>query len=127
MNENKNSIILRKSNGKFIIAYGMDAIILNYLFGYKIVENKKVVFPNTSLDKVTNKLDELNISYQIISIDSNPIVKDFASNNKYKEIYNSSMEKISFNQKLDMIIEKIKEADSEKIDELIEVITKCLE
>lgn len=88
---------------------------------------KKVVFPNTSLDKVTNKLDELNISYQIISIDSNPIVKDFASNNKYKEIYNSSMEKISFNQKLDMIIEKIKEADSEKIDELIEVITKCLE
>jgi hypothetical protein len=44
MNENKNSIILRKSNGKFIIAYGMDAIILNYLFGYKIVENKKSCF-----------------------------------------------------------------------------------
>ena len=56
MNNNKNYIVFYKNNFKFITVYGKDAIIMNYLFGYKIIDNNKVGFPNTTLDKIKLKI-----------------------------------------------------------------------
>ena len=50
-----------------------NAYILNYLFDYKILKNRKVGFPDNALNKITDKLNELKIQYQIIYDDRDPI------------------------------------------------------
>ena len=48
--------------GNFYHTYDDDSMIINYLFKYKIIDNK-VGFPIKSLDKVINKLLKSNINY----------------------------------------------------------------
>ena len=67
--ETQKYIIITQSSGKFFEVYGYDAFILSYLFGYKIIQNGKTYkcgFPDSSITKITNKLSDLKISYQII-------------------------------------------------------------
>ena len=57
------SIILRKVGGFYQI-FNDDALIINYFFNYKIV-NYKYGFPISTLNKVTEKLEENTINYII--------------------------------------------------------------
>lgn len=73
-------IIITQSSGKFFEVYGYDAFMFGYLFDYKVLQNGKTYkcgFPDSSITKITNKLSDLKISYQIIYRGRNPFVKDF--------------------------------------------------
>ena len=82
--EEKTILVLYKDNSKFYKATGKDALILNYLCDYKIINNK-VGFPDNTINKVLDILDENEISYQIIYVDKNPKVCNY-TNNKYSEV-----------------------------------------
>ena len=51
------TLIVRQTSGIFFETYDNDAIILNYLFNYKITGSNRVGFPNTALSKVINTLE----------------------------------------------------------------------
>ena len=82
--EYNNTLIMIKV-GNFYHIYDDDSIIMNYLFKYKIIDNK-VGFPLKSLDKVIKKLSKSNINY---FIDENNY--KLFDNNNYLEILNKSM------------------------------------
>lgn len=124
---NKNFLILYKNNGKFYNVYGDDAYILNYLFGYKVLDNNKCGFPDNVINKVINKLDEKHISYQIIEINKDPVIKDYKKLNKYTNILKESLANITKKEQIDRLIEKIKSASPDTIDKIMDCIEKCLE
>ena len=71
----KNSINIIETNKMFYDVYEIDAYIINMLLGYKVLDNKKVGFPTSVLNKVINTLEENHINYNII--------KDFKNRNNY--------------------------------------------
>ena len=117
--EAKTILVLYKDNSKFYKASGKDAIILNYLFDYKIINNK-VGFPDNVIDNVLNKLNENEISYQIVYVDKNPLIKDFA-NNRYCEILEFAMNK---QRKSELINEIITYLNGYSVSELEELLKK---
>ena len=48
---------------------------MNYLFGYKILIDGKVCFPESALIKVINTIEDKKIDYQIINKDGNDVIK----------------------------------------------------
>ena len=50
--------------GSFYVTFSKDAIVLNYLFSYQI-NNGKLGFPISTLEKVCTNLKEKNISFYI--------------------------------------------------------------
>ena len=71
------SIILRKVGG-FYQTFDNDALIISYLFDYKI-NNYRCGFPIGALNKVINVLEEKNINYIIKSDEE--VEKDFKRKN----------------------------------------------
>ena len=60
--ETQKYVIINQSSGKFFEVYVYDAFIFNYLFDYKIIQAGKTYkcgFPDSSLVKITNKLNDL--------------------------------------------------------------------
>ena len=125
-NDNKNIFILYKNEGKFYSAYGIDAYILNYFFNYKIINDNKVGFPDNTIDKVINKLEENKISYQIIYHDKDPIIKDYKKLNKYSNYVSKVKETLELNKQIDMIIDKIKFLDKKGLKEVIKILDSCI-
>ena len=74
-NVGKKYLILYKNSEKFYNVYQDDSYILNYLFGYKVLDKRKSGFPDSAITKVKNMLEEKKISYQIIYDDKAPYVK----------------------------------------------------
>ena len=50
----KTCLVLYKNHGKFYKARGMDAYIMNMIFGYKVLNGDVCGFPDTTLNKVIN-------------------------------------------------------------------------
>ena len=90
--EYKECLVLIK-NGSFYITFCDDALILNYLFNYKVINNK-VGFPISNLDKVLSKLDSNNISYYI--------------DDNYNNILYNAKTNYFNNTNLDLLIDEIK-------------------
>ena len=103
-----------------------DAYILNYLFDYKILENRKVGFPDNALNKITDKLNELKIQYQIIYDDRDPIIKR-QPKNTYAYYLEQAKKKIDKNTKAISLINKIENADDETFDRLMSVLDEFFE
>lgn len=84
MRKEKDYVNLVKGIGKFYNVYNDDAIIISYLMGYKVRENKTCGFPDNALNKVINKLEDKKISYIVTmsrkSIDN---IKSGIKRNKY--------------------------------------------
>ncbi len=94
---------------------------MNNLFNYKIIEGNKVGFPKTALLKITQKLDELKISYEITQIGEDVKRKLYKQNN-YDKYYDEAKEKISFENKLELALKKLefmKQSDVLKVIEFI--------
>lgn len=79
--------------GSFYHAYGKDAIILSYLFNYKIKIQENIYtcgFPLASYKKVISKLEDKKINYLMVDRRNN-YEKDEENDNKnlntYEEIY----------------------------------------
>lgn len=121
----KDVLVLYKNTGKFHNALGIDAYILNYYFGYRVLNNKKAGFPESAFEKVIQKLEENKISYQVIYTDKNPLIKNYKKLNRYNDIVKKVREQIDLNERIDLVIEKIKSADHEKVLAIIERIEAC--
>lgn len=91
-----NTLVIIKV-GNFYHIYDEDAIIMFYLFKYKINDNK-VGFPIRSLDKVINKLTKNSINYYIDESNS----KCF-DNNNYLELLDKSKLYYELNLEIDDI------------------------
>ena len=48
---------------------------MNTLFGYKVLKGDVSGFPDTSINKVVNILEDAKISYQIIDVDKNLVIR----------------------------------------------------
>lgn len=126
-NVGKKYLIIYKNSGKFYNVYKDDAYILNYLFGYKVLDKRKSGFPDSAITKVTNMLEEKKISYQIIYDDKDPFVKNYRNLNCYEEYMKKAMDKIDIKERMEVLENKIKGLDNEKLKKIIEAIELCLE
>jgi len=109
----KETLILIHS-GNFFYTFLEDATLMNYLFGYKLVDNK-VGFPISILDRIKSKLNSLKIDYVIIKNDDYYLntFNEFNNYNKIKKEADIVFEK---KEKLNGLYEKIeKKVD---VDEL---------
>ena len=104
----------------------MDAYIMNMIFGYKVLNGDVCGFPDTTLNKVLNTLNDSKISYQIIDVDKDPVIKDFGKINSYSKYLQKALESIdkkSNNAKEFLILTKYKEFIN-ILDDVIENIPK---
>lgn len=109
--------------GVFYNCYGKDAIIINYLFGYKIIKNNQCGFPINTLIKVINKLEEKKINYQIITKDANPIIKDYGKRNNYNIVLSKAVDYTNFKNKVEWLKTKIDDIqDINKLNKILELL-----
>ena len=123
-------IIITQSSGKFFEVYDYDAFMFNYLFDYKILQNGKTYkcgFPDSSITKITNKLSDLKISYQIIYRERNPHVKDFKKINQYSKYKLIALQKLDVKEIMDALVEKVKSLNEEQAKKVMLELEKCLE
>ena len=116
MDEEKKYLVIRKNKGKFCTVYGDDANIISSLFDYKILNNNKVDFPESVLNKVINTLEDNKISYMVMYIDKDPLVKDFKKLNNYEVYKNKVIKKLDYVDKVNKIIDKIKNMNEEEFE-----------
>ena len=84
--------------GIFYVAYGKDAYIVSYLFGYKIkpVDSTNYAssgFPVGSINKIKSALESRKINYVLLNKSDNYEVEEFDDNkdlNRYEEIYDKA-------------------------------------
>ena len=119
----KEYVILFKS-GSFYISFDEDSIILNKLFNYKIINlknNIKIWFPLGNIDIVLNKLENLKINY--IIIDNKNIINKYENENNVFSNYTSSVyEVININNRIEKIVDKLKNIDSDSINGVLNQI-----
>lgn len=123
-------IIITQSSGKFFEVYGYDAFMFGFLFDYKFLQNGKTYkcgFPDSSLTKITNKLSDLKISYQIIYRGRNPFVKDFKKINQYSKYKLIALQKLDIKERMDALVEKVKSLNEEQAKKVMLELEKCLE
>lgn len=123
-------IIITQSSGKFFEVYGYDAFMFGFLFDYKVLQNGKTYkcgFPDSSLTKITNKLSDLKISYQIIYRGRNPFVKDFKKINQYSKYKLIALQKLDIKERMDALVEKVKSLNEEQAKKVMLELEKCLE
>ena len=118
----KNSINIIETNKMFYNVYEIDAYIFNYIFEYKVLDNKKVGFPSSILNKVINTLEDKHINYNIIFRNKDNIIKDFKKINNYDKYKEKAIEQMDINNKVNIMIDKIKNASREEIERLIYIV-----
>lgn len=108
---------LRK-NGGFYCVYGSDCYILNYLFDYKIKDDR-VGFPVSAYEKVVKTLEENKISYE--STKDSYICNTC---NKYNKFLDLGKKKCNLKYRMDKIIEKLNTFDEKKLNGILDIIEK---
>lgn len=93
------SVILIKS-GSFYVTYENDALIINNIFNYQIV-NGRVGFPIKSIDKIMKILKEKNVSYVI---DDGEEINKFRENNNEYLYYYEQAKRYEFKDSLNKIL-----------------------
>lgn len=78
--------------------------------------------PESISEKVKETLENYKISYQIIYSDSEPIMKDFKKLNKYQHFYNQALKLMPHQNRIELIINKIKNSDEKDIEEIVKVL-----
>lgn len=81
-----NKYILLIRCGNFYISLNEDAIVINNIFKYKIIESTNFIkcgFPLSSLSKIEKRLEELKINYLVI--DNDIIEKEKYNKNNYNK------------------------------------------
>lgn len=113
--------------GTFYHAYGRDACIMSYLFGYKIKElgdnHRECGFPISTVNKVVAKLQNSSINYLLIDRRNDYDVdekEDYKENNKYAKVYEKANKYVNCKKRIESINQYLEE-NIEKDD-----ITKTL-
>lgn len=118
----KESINIIKTNNKFYNVYEVDAYIFNLLFGYKIMDNNKVGFPDSVYNKIINTLEDNTINYNVIFRDKDNIIKNFKNRNNYLKFKDRALDKIDIDNKVNMIIDKIKKCNKSDLERIFYII-----
>ena len=116
---NKDKTLQLYKIGKFYNIYGDGAIILNYVFGYKILIDGKVGFPESALIKVINTIEDKKIDYQIINKDGNDVIKKYGNFNNYNKILKQALEYRNIKSRIERIQELINNVNDVTILERI--------
>lgn len=106
--------------------YDTDALILNYLFDYKILSGPRCGFPDSSLEKVVTKLEELKISYKIKNINEIIKNKQYKNLNDYIKVSIIAKKTVLLKHRIDILVKEIKASNKETLERVIESIEKCL-
>ena len=117
----KRFLTLRK-NALFYEVYDDDAVILNYLLGYKNIKGR-VGFPINAFSKVINILEDKKINYKIV--DEQEEIKDFKNLNQYLNILAKASDKVEVNNKINKILDKLKTFDEGTLYEILEKV-ECI-
>ena len=119
--------------GNFYRAYGRDALIVSYIFGYQLteVQNMKTCgFPKAALNKVMTKIEENNISYIILNkCDqyNEEHEENFKSKNKYMQMYEKAKKYLSVKNRSEKIYKNLlNNIDKEDVKEKIKRIEEVL-
>lgn len=107
---------MRKS-GLFYETFDEDAVIMHYLFNYKIID-ERVAFPTNSLDKVINALNEQEIDYLIIG-GPERIKNEFGESNSYSEILKKAENKREAEDRLNELLPKLEILDKVTLDSVL--------
>lgn len=99
-------LILIKS-GTFYITFDNDALIMNNLFSYQIL-NSKVGFPISNLDKIISKLHNESINYIISNDNEEEIIELKNDINLYNKNLELAKKKEFKNSLNNMLLERIK-------------------
>ena len=119
---NNRSIVIRKSGG-FYQVFDNDALIISYLFDYKII-NHKCGFPLVAINKVINTLEEKKINF--IIKDEEEKIKNFRNKNTYSKYLEKARLKDNINNRIKSILDKINDFDVKKMNEVLSVIEETL-
>ena len=121
--------------GKFYHVYGKDALILSYIFKYKLAETKEknictCAFPKTSYAKVISTLENKKINYIILDRRNNYDVDEKSDNknlNTYTKWYEKAKIFINIKNRAQNIYKYIMENyEKENIKEKIKEIEKII-
>lgn len=125
-NQKHKGSLLMIDDGLFYRVYGDDAIILNYFFGYKITKGNIVSFPEEAYSKVKNMLIGKGISLQINSKDNRLLLICFVKGNNYYKYLDIALENYNLNNKIENLINKIKDLNQNKLNNLLSLIEDYL-
>ena len=120
--------------GAFYHAYGKDAYILSYLFGYQIksIENtyNTCGAPKSAINKILSKLEEYKINYITIIRSQNYEVDQeikYKDKNNYNEIYEKAYKYTSLKNRINGIYNYLMEnIDSPNIKSKIQMVEESL-
>ena len=118
--------------GKFIYAYGKDAYIMSYVFGYKVrlIENNIYVcgFPKNKVKNVMATLENRKINYIILDRRNSYRVDEKSDNknlNRYDVYLDKAIKYVKRKQKIDYIYKYlIDNIEKDEIDKIIKVLKK---
>lgn len=111
----KKTLTLRKVGG-FYQAFDDDALIISYLFNYKIV-NSRCGFPISTINKVIEKLEEKTINYTLKQEQEQ--IKDFKRKNNYLKYLEKSKIRDNINNRIRSILSKLEVLDRKRLEELL--------
>ena len=107
--------------GMFYNAYGDDAIVLFEVMGYKVSLKGISGFPEKSLPKVTNSLENYKIGFRIYNKDV--IIEEYNGIDKmYKKIYKNGLKRLDMDRRLNTLYNKIDKMNEKQIKKIIENI-----
>ncbi|MBQ9181212.1 MAG: hypothetical protein IJ134_01025 [Bacilli bacterium] len=112
--------------GSFYIMFDKDALIMNYLFKYKLInirDTYKCGFPISSINKIKNILNLRSINYVVIS---NTLYISKFENNNYSK-YNFDIDNLKNNYiRIDKIIKYLNDNINNDISDIIDKIEKII-
>lgn len=127
---NRNILRLCKNDGKFVLSYNDDAYILHSIFNYKLVREgtkDKCGFPSTIIDKIIEKLEELNISYEIYYKNTLESIKDYKKKNTYEKHLKDALIQVEIDKKIDLIKYKLSRLPLENVNKQLETMLNTIE
>lgn len=95
---------------------------MSFIFGYKVLDRHRCGFPENTFDKVIDTLNNYKISYHVIYLESEPLIKDFKKLNRYEHFYNQALKLMTNQNRIELLINKITKADEKDIEEIIKAI-----
>lgn len=127
--ENDNYTLIIIKNGIFYYSYSEDAVILWFLFDYKIKDDTELGFGTNSYDKVLKELRKSNISFKVFS--SSDVILDSydADYNLYKSYHALSDKKYKESKELESLFSKVKllvESDRDNYNLINKYLDKLL-
>ncbi len=105
--------------GVFLNLYNDSAIIIHYLFNYKIINGNKCGFPTSAKQKVVDKLNENHISYEEYCDDELTFKIEF-KDNTFDEYLELAIKNLDVETKIKKINEIVRKQSKKELEKLVD-------